>query len=651
MAAGSSVSYLSVAKAATARLLGWPVPEAKSGKRAKKKGWRIDEPKISQSLEQVAARLREDRVKRVLVQGDRTFLDQFKAALPEVETRWASPDFREVADGALNPDAVDYAEVDAAVCGGALVAVGYRHAVSRMAETHPDRPVHWVAENWEYCAGTMPLPAGIDDCEALCFNHFQNFFAIKDPLQFRFEILHGSERKHFYRILKPNESILVRLSDFFPKVEHAACIAAYVSHPILTRGRHYRYRSCADIHWRDSFTTLHSAHQFNMSPDYGFEYRLPRSMLRAGEVALTVPNYARDLGENRDLRYTDGGAMQSRPRDPAKFIEESRLSLDSAVNGKHFGWEYKGYGGSFWYTFEPETALADGKRGSLASNHYQSVPIEERTEWAAEPAETERFAKLQEAGYIVTPYSIPLTRGKGELRFGFETDGSNPGFDQFLIYWFDASGALLGKMPYHKTTPGPVFPDDILATWSDPARDRAAMAVVTPDWVKNKLRFARLKDMTNLFVENARTRDRDVTEFQTSWRNCGVFVEGFAHFAGPTATVFGRTNLFGRARQGGGCRTAVLAVNGSGWLGHKAPAHLELIVRNMQGDPVSGMVEIPAFCWKLIWLDELIPGLQAHLGDGGFGPLLAQSADGDLNCQLVTVNDKGAVSLQHLWGY
>jgi hypothetical protein len=520
-----------------------------------------------------------------------------------------------------------------------------------MAERHPERPVHWVGENWEFCVGTMPLPAGIDECDALCFNHFQHFFAIKDPLQFRFEILHGAERKHFYRILQPNESILIRLNDYFPKVEHAACIAVYVSHPTLTRGRHYRYRACADIHWRDSFTTLHSAHQFNMSPDYGFEYRLPRTLLRAGEVVLTVPNYARDLGENRELRFTDGREMQSRQRDPANFIEESRMRLAPDAKGGHFGWEYRGYGGSFWYTFEPETVCADGHRGSLASNHYQSVPIVDRSDWTADQAETERFQKLQDAGYIVTPYSVPLTRGKGELRFGFEADAANPLFEQFLIYWFDGAGALLGTMPYRKTKPGPVFPDDIIADWSDPARERAAMAVVTPDWVANKLRFHGLKEMTDLFVENTRTKDRDATEFQSSWRNCGVFVEGFAHFAGPTATVFGRTNLFGRARLGKGYRTAVLAVNGSGWLGHKATARLELTVRNLRGEPINGSAEIPAFSWRMIWLDEVIPGLAAHLGEGEFGPLLAQSADGDLNCQLVTVSEQGAVSLQHLWGY
>src|SRR4051812_37403998 len=101
MAAGPSISYFSVAKTATARLLGWPLPEAKSGKRVKKKGWRVDEPKISQSLEHVVARLREDSARRILVQGERDFQQQVCAALPEVEVVWASPDFRDVADGAL----------------------------------------------------------------------------------------------------------------------------------------------------------------------------------------------------------------------------------------------------------------------------------------------------------------------------------------------------------------------------------------------------------------------------------------------------------------------------------------------------------------------------------------------------------------------
>jgi hypothetical protein len=43
--------------------------------------------------------------------------------------------------------------------------------------------------------------------------------------------------------------------------------------------------------------------------------------------------------------------------------------------------------------------------------------------------------------------------------------------------------------------------------------------------------------------------------------------------------------------------------------------------------------------------------LAANLGESGNGAMLVRSADADLNCQVVTTTPKGAVSLQHLWGY
>jgi hypothetical protein len=55
--------------------------------------------------------------------------------------------------------------------------------------------------------------------------------------------------------------------------------------------------------------------------------------------------------------------------------------------------------------------------------------------------------------------------------------------------------------------------------------------------------------------------------------------------------------------------------------------------------------------WRLDWIDALIPDVGAHLGSTCSGALLVTSKNADLNCQIVTVSDKGAVSLQHMWGY
>ena len=113
----------------------------------------------------------------------------------------------------------------------------------------------------------------------------------------------------------------------------------------------------------------------------------------------------------------------------------------------------------------------------------------------------------------------------------------------------------------------------------------------------------------------------------------------------------GRTNVFGRVRCDRGLRTGILTVHGSGRLAYRGQARTEFIALNNAGKRLSGSITLPAFTARFVWLDEIIPDLAAHLGESGNGALLVQSADADLNCQVVTTSPAGAVSLQHLWGY
>jgi hypothetical protein len=106
----------------------------------------------------------------------------------------------------------------------------------------------------------------------------------------------------------------------------------------------------------------------------------------------------------------------------------------------------------------------------------------------------------------------------------------------------------------------------------------------------------------------------------------------------------------GRARCDRGLRTGVMVVNASGRLGYRRPADVGITVLDNAGRPLTTEFKVPAFGWKLLWLDEVMP-LAAHLGESGNGAMLVKSSDADLNCQMVTTTPKGAVSLQHLWGY
>jgi hypothetical protein len=272
-------------------------------------------------------------------------------------------------------------------------------------------------------------------------------------------------------------------------------------------------------------------------------------------------------------------------------------------------------------------------------------------DWSASPEQTAQFGWLRDAGFMVEPYPVPVVAEDAPLQYLLEFDSANPQFNKLRLYFFGADGAYLGEMPYERRERGPFSPSAVARGWADPRRDAVTLAVVTPDWDALKIRRKGFKLQFNLIVQDRRTGDRDVTEFQNCWRNCGTIVEGMAGFAGPDSTVFGRTNLFARVRTAGGYRTGLLTTNGSGNRNYRREAALEVTAYNTQGEAKTAALTIPPFGWRLDWIDDLIPGLADHLGATGNGAMIAASKNADLNCHIVTTSPRGAVSLQHMWGY
>jgi hypothetical protein len=596
-------------------------------------------------------RLGEIGARRVLIHGDGAALAAAKDALPGVTLVWGSHALADVKAGASLAEDLDWAKLDAAVCAGNELAGRFRQSLRLMLASDATRPVLWVGDGFEFCGGTLSAPQEADEVEGLLFNHFQEFFGVKDPLQFRIEIYHGPEVKRVYRILEPNQSMVLRLSDFFPQRQYPTSLAAFVEHPILTRERHFRLRLCADVFWRDSFTTLHSAHEFGRSPTHKVEFRAPAWMVREGEIALTIPNFERNADAAHEIETTAAGDGRILPRDTGSFLQQSTLARNGSAENSFLGWRYRGYGGSNWFALETEGALAAGHRGSIAGNHHVSCPIADRPDFAASAEEVLRFRTLQDEGYLLEPYAVPLASPNDELEFGFDSDAANPALPHLRIDYFDAAGAHLGHQMLTKTKAGPLFAADLLAGWDNPARARASLAFISNDFAKAALRMKGFKPMTNLVVRNRRTQDRDFTEFQSCWRNLGAAVPGFPHWLTDQLAVVGRTNVFGRARCDKSLRTGVVTVHGSGRLGYRGQARAEFIVINNAGQRRSADITLPAFTSRFVWLDEIIPDLARHLGPSANGALLVQSADADLNCQIVTTSPAGAVSLQHLWGY
>ncbi len=605
--------------------------------------------RLSSSAERVFGLLQSIGAKRVLVHADRPGFEAAQRTFTGMTCSWASNELGEIEAGAPNAEDIDWKNFDAAVCAGAGLPRRYRQLLRLMAAADVTKPVLWIGENFEFCGGTLSAPAGVAALEGLLFNHFDTFFGVKEALQFRIEVYHGPEMKRYFQILKPNESHVIRLADHFPEARYPVSLAAFVEHPVLTRDRHYRLRLCGDVFWKDSLTTLHSAHEFNRSPNHAVEFRLPAWLVKDGAVALTLPNFDRHAPEGAELETVIGDKSSKVARDTKAYLDQSVLQRDGLADDAFLGWRYRGFGGSNWFVMNGGEALT-GLSASIAGNHHASCPVTDRGDFAAAPDDMARYEKIERDGFVLEPHAVPILPDGHALAFGFEADGANPALKDYRVDFFDGRGHHLGLTRFRKQRPGVLFPSDLLALWGDANAAEARLLMISNDWLKAKLRFKGFKPMANLVVTDRKTGDRDITEFQSSWRNLGTTVPGFPHWLTDDLAVIGRTNVFGRARCDRGLRTGVMVVNASGRLGYKRPADVAISVLDNKGRPLTTEFKVPAFTWKLVWLDEVMP-LAAHLGESGNGAMLVKSADADLNCQVVTTTPKGAVSLQHLWGY
>jgi hypothetical protein len=607
--------------------------------------------RLSSDWRTVSNRLAEIGASQVLLHGDRASFASAKAELPGKTLLWISHVMDDVKAGAAYAEDADWHAADAVVCVGAELPARYRQAIRLMAAHDVSKPVFWVGNGFEYCGGTLSAPQEVDEVEGLLFNHFQEFFGVKDTLQFRIEIYHGPEVKRFYRILEPNQSYVIRLSEHVKTRQYPVSLSAFVEHPILTRDRHYRLRLCADVFWRDSFTTLHSAHEFSRSPDHKVEFRAPAWLVRDGAMVLTIPNFELKATEAQDIEIIAGSVSSRAPRQANFYITQASIQRGNTAADQMLGWRYQGFGGSNWFALEDTGAVANGRHGSIAGNHHASCPVLDREDRQADAEEIGRYQAALDAGFVIEPHPVPVMPAGSAFSFGFDADSANPHQPNLRVDFLDDKGAHLGKISFTKTKPGPLFAEDLVALWPDPAAARAALILVSHDWVKGALRFKGFKSMVNLLIRHRQTGDQDVTEFQSCWRNLGTAVPNFPHWLTDQLGVVGRTNVFGRARCDKGLRTAVSMVNGSGRLNYHSNARVDVVVVNADGRKLQARVNVPAFTHVLVWLDELLPDLVHHLGAAGNGALLLQSGDADINSQIITTSPGGAISLQHLWGY
>lgn len=611
--------------------------------------------RLSQTLPLALAEISRDQVKRLGIYGDAAFFDAARASAANLDCRWLSNDFlNDQPRGALplKPDSLK--DLDAVLVGGRDVATNYRLALRQMQAVAPTIPVHWVAENWEFCGGTLAVPKEIDDADALIFNHFEEFFGIKDPVQFRFELISEAGTRRSYRILGPNQAVNLNLKELMPDRTDAVCLRVWITHPQLTRGRHYRFRPCADVIWKDSFTIVHGSHQFFKSPNRRQEFRLIDGVVRRGHAIMTVPNYDLDMGANDEVTVGHGNDKAVQKRSRRRPVEEIHFQSPEDAAGmarNYYALGYHGYGTSFWYALEEGISSAPGKQASLSGNHLCRVGVDNRSNVAFQPEERKLIERASAAGFMIHPCCLPITRQDSPLSFGFNFDASNPPFEDYYLRFYDQAGIFLGDCRYHKDFIGSAMIEDVLRTAPQAAQQSATMALVAPDYLAIGLAPQRLVTTADLVIRHRTTGDQDATEFQSSWRNLGTQVPSLPHWLHPSIAIMGRTNVIGRARCKDGHRTAVFVANASGNLHYAMSAQCEISVINLAGQRRSHTITLPPFGIALVWLDEAIGDLAAHLGTGGIGTLQVKSADADLTAHVIGLSADGAVGLQHLWGY
>jgi hypothetical protein len=603
---------------------------------------------IDQDIATVVGQLRERAVRTGVVYGDVEFRDALIAATPDVTWDWVSHRDSDVLAGAALPATKDITAYDALVVGGADVKTAYLNALRWVERGSTVTPVFWVGQSFEYCGSTIPIPSEVESADIYLFHHFADFFPIKDPLLVR--VTSSDSRSHHERFLmmRPQETVHFTLDDLIPDRDGTAVIEVRTSHPALTGNRHPRWRVWADLFWKESLTSLHGAHDYG--PDHVCESRIPLSDLRSASLVLTLPNYDHRLSDSdSEVHWTRGGGKGTFARDGSRTIEQLNVPrADEAETKSGFwGYRYQGHGTSYWFAFDEGSADA---RPSIRGNHEVTVAqVEHRPQLSAE--QREFLEAMEERGFLFWPHGLPLLDGTSDIEFGFSFEAANPQLTDFILVFFDGDGTLVGRRAITLPKSGNHFADELLAGFTAPEGRRPELVLVSPDWKTMDIDPQRINACGNLMVRNKRTGDRDVTEFQSCWRNLNATIDGFPHWLHPSKGVVGRTNIVGQVRTAHGLRTGILAVNGSGNLSHSTGATVKVRLHAPDGAARTAEAELAAFTGTVLWADELFDDLSHFLGESRYGTILVTSADADVNCQILTCSKTGSVSLQHMWGY
>src|SRR5215471_4802449 len=427
---------------------------------------------VSRSVDDVVQGVIERNARTVLVVGDSDFWLAVTARLPSANLSWASHLSEDVARGAISLLSASF-QVDCIAVGGSEVGIAYAAVLRALRADASIPPLLWAGNGWEFCGSQLPVPADADDVDVFLYNHFENFFLVKDPLAVRITARHATFERECWRILEPGQTLLFRMAELLPDRVGPALIDIMAEHPTLTKHRHQRWRVCADVHWKGSLTTLHGGHDYG--PPREVQSRRPLSDVIRGRVSVVIPT-DRPAPHGESITVMVGEQRSRRVGCRATPVDELNFEpVASNAKNSFYGYEYEGVGTPFWYAYSAKETTG---RPVISSNHEISLTLDDDLAWISSQGRR-RAEDLEDQGLHVHAHALPLDKS-GTLEFGLDFSASNPPIRRFSGFLFDTGGGLMQSVAFDQSSAGPLYCSQLLDRFE--TSDDPKLLVFWPDW-------------------------------------------------------------------------------------------------------------------------------------------------------------------------
>ena len=591
---------------------------------------------VSQTIEDIEIEIGKNKFKKILVISD----EQFYRTINKPE--WAHISF--IYDGLIaNDNNFDINTFDVIVIGGLEVKAVYIFIIKLLNDLKKVKPVLWVGNNFEFAGSTIAIIEEIEDANIYLFNHFGSFFSVKDPILVKYRIIDDLNYIENYEILDKNQSLRLNLREKLPNQTGTALIEFSTTHPLLTKGRHNRWRLWADVFFKESFASSHGSHDFTLP--HTVSTRIAKNVIKKCEITYTLPNYNLDLSKsNNKVIVLSGTVMKSYIRSEKKRVDRID-EMVTRISNDNLGVMYIGAGDSFLY-IKNNTTLSDIHPRNIMLNHNCSQNIYDNVPEKLSSNIKQKLINYKKKNILLHPHALPVLDLKDNIDFGFSFDGCNPDIRFFKLHIFDNNGIKIHEVEYEKKVSGYLYARDILGDYK---KDECSLIIIEPDFVKLNFSPINFHVIGDLVVRNLETDDHDFTEFQSCWRNLGLITPELPHWLANYKLLNSTTQLVGKLENNEYMESFIILANASGNLKYNKKAIANIVLFSDKGDSYKEIFEVFPFTTKKIYVKDVLKN--STIPVNSFYSCVIHSSNADLNAQIVTSAHSGGISLQHLWGY